>query len=406
MSSNTTIRPENGLKWSPLYFLAALGAGGMVVTFFMYLLFWVPHPAQPIPVYEDWIAAFSQGTALSQFMTGLAITGIALFTLLHLALLVWNLGQYRIWKNQDAQKKIHGSNAHTQLLALPLTLAMTINAGFISGALFVPGLWNYVEFLFPLAMSGFVMLGIWALRLYLSFFSHTVSKNNFNKSANNSLAQLMPGFAFAMISVGMAAPAAMSHDKVTVAVSIFLASLFVVPALFVTVVKLIIGIGHMLEHGANKSALPTLWVGVPILTTLSIAAMRIDHGLVHTLQLGEGGQAPFLFLGLVLVAQIFLILLGGAVMRKMHYFKSVWKGEEKTPVVFAMICPGVALSTSLFFFINKGLVSASIIEKFGVAFWSLTSVALVVQLITAIALIGLIKQQILVKKPEPEMLPA
>jgi len=93
MSSNTTIRPENGLKWSPLYFLAALGAGGMVVTFFMYLLFWVPHPAQPIPVYEDWLIAFSQGTALSQFMTGLAITGIALFTLLHLVLLIWNLGQ-------------------------------------------------------------------------------------------------------------------------------------------------------------------------------------------------------------------------------------------------------------------------------------------------------------------------
>ena len=26
-------------NWSPLHFLAALGAGGMVVTFFMFLLF-------------------------------------------------------------------------------------------------------------------------------------------------------------------------------------------------------------------------------------------------------------------------------------------------------------------------------------------------------------------------------
>lgn len=393
-------------NWSPLYFLAALGAGGMVVTFFMYLLFWIPHPKHPIPVYEDWISIFMQGSLLSQVMIGIAISGIVLFTVLHVVLLVWSLSHYKAWKANGGLETILGSNAHTQLLAVPLTLAMSINAGFIFGALFVPGLWNYVEYLFPLAISGFVMLGIWAMRMYLSFFSHTVSRKGFNTSANNSLAQLMPGFAFAMISVGLAAPAAMSHDKITVASSIFLSSLFMVPALFVTAVKLVIGIAHMLEHGANKSALPTLWVGVPILTTLSIAAMRIDHGLIHTLHLGENTGAPFLFLGLVLVAQIFLILLGGAVMSKMNYFQSVWKGEEKTPVVFAMICPGVAFSTSQFFFINKGLVAAGIIEKFGVAFWSLTGFALLVQLVTAVALIGLIKQQIMVHKQEPEMLPA
>ena len=33
--------------YSPLYFLASLGAGGLAVTFFMYLMFWVPHPGQP-----------------------------------------------------------------------------------------------------------------------------------------------------------------------------------------------------------------------------------------------------------------------------------------------------------------------------------------------------------------------
>jgi hypothetical protein len=392
--------------WSPLYFLAALGAGGMIVTFFMYLLFWVPHPGNPIPVYEDWVAAFVQGGQSSQVMIFAALSGVILFTILHISLLVWNLYQYKKWKASGEHAKVQGYNSHTQLLAIPLTLAMTVNAGFITGALFVPGLWSYVEVLFPLAMSAFVMLGIWAMRLYLSFFSHTVSNNSFNKSANNSLAQLMPGFAFAMISVGLAAPAAMSHDKVTVASSIFLSSLFMIPALFVTLVKLVIGIGHMLEHGANKSALPTLWVGVPILTTLSIAVLRIDHGMVHTLHISESSDTPFLFLSMVLVAQIFLILLGGAVMVKMNYFRSLWKGEEKTPVVFAIICPGVAFSTSQFFFINKGLVAAGLIEKFGVTFWTFSGFAIVVQMITGLVLIGLIMQQIIVKKPEPVLLPA
>lgn len=41
----------------PTYFLASLGAGGLSVTFFMYLMFWVPHPGRPVPVFEDILAA-------------------------------------------------------------------------------------------------------------------------------------------------------------------------------------------------------------------------------------------------------------------------------------------------------------------------------------------------------------
>lgn len=32
------------VDYRPLYFLASLGAGGMAVSFFMYLMFLVPHP--------------------------------------------------------------------------------------------------------------------------------------------------------------------------------------------------------------------------------------------------------------------------------------------------------------------------------------------------------------------------
>jgi len=35
-------------EYHPLYFLAALGAGGLTVSFFLYFLFLVPHPATPM----------------------------------------------------------------------------------------------------------------------------------------------------------------------------------------------------------------------------------------------------------------------------------------------------------------------------------------------------------------------
>lgn len=392
---------KNISSWSPLYFLAALGAGGMIVTFFMYLLFWIPHPGQPIPVYQDWVNAFLAGTTANQLMIGIALSGVVLFAALHIVLLMWNLSHYSRWKSAGEMQKIIGTNAHTQLLAIPLTLAMSINAAFILGALFVPGLWSYVEWLFPLALSGFTVLGIWALRMYLTFFSHSVSANTFNKASNNSLAQLLPGFAFAMISVGLVAPAAMSHNTTTVAVSLFLAAVFLVPALFISLVKMVIGVGHMLEHGVNKTTLPTLWVGVPILTTLSIASLRIDHGLAHTLGLADANDNPLMFLSMVLTTQAFLVMLGYAVMKRMNYFKSLWRGEEKTPVVYALICPGVALSVSLHFFINKGLVAAGLLTKFGATYWIMSSGAIAIQLLTAVVLFKLIRQLIVVPGTEP-----
>ena len=390
--------------WSPLYFLAALGAGGMIVTFFMYLLFWIPHPGQPIPVYQDWVNAFVTGSTMDQVMIAIALSGVILFAVFHLLLLIWNLSHFRRWKASGEMQKLEGTNAHTQLLAIPLTLAMSINAGFILGALFVPGLWDRVEMMFPIALTGFTVLGIWAMRMYLTFFSHTVSENSFNKAANNSLAQLLPGFAFAMISVGLVAPAAMSHNTTTVAVSLFLAAVFLVPAIFISLVKMVIGIGHMLEHGVNKTTLPTLWVGIPILTTLSIAALRIDHGLAHTLGLADANDSPLMFLSLVLTTQAFLVMLGYAVMKRMAYFQSLWNGEEKTPVVYALICPGVALSVSLHFFINKGLVAAGLLTKFGTAYWMMSGVAIAIQLLTAIVLIKLIRQLIVVPRAQAPVL--
>ena len=57
------------------------------------------------------------------------------------------------------------------------------------------------------------------------------------------------------------------------------------------------------------------------------------------------------------------------------------------------------------FFINKGLVTADLIEKFGIVYWSFTSMAIMVQIFTGITLFRLIQQLIgfTAKKPESNM---
>ena len=81
--------------YSPLYFLASLGAGGLTVTFFMYLLFWVPHPGQPVPVFEDIMAAFSTGGPAMRVAIVVAMIGIAAMAFLNVKSLLWNVAALR-----------------------------------------------------------------------------------------------------------------------------------------------------------------------------------------------------------------------------------------------------------------------------------------------------------------------
>lgn len=373
--------------YSPLYFLAALGAGGLSVSFFLMLMFWIPHPGQPIPVFEDWVLAFQSGSMGTQIAIIVALTGVAFFVFNHVRLLVINYRLLGEFKKTSEYQEFVKSPLQTQELAAPLATAMTVNAGFIVGALFVPNLWSVVEYLFPLAMIAFLAIGVWSIRLYARLYSHAMS-GHINIGGTPSFAQVLPAFTFAMVSVGLAAPAAMSHTPWVVGVSLAFSTFFAVAAIIIAVLKTAMALSHMLTKGVEESALPTLWIWVPILTVLAITFMRQDHGVSHTLELGVAGQwlTPLL---IVVSAQVFVLLLGAFAMHNHQYLQKVWRGDVKGAPVFALICPGVALSVSLHFLINKGFVAAGLVSKFGIAYGVLNVLPLAVMIVTIIVFMRL-----------------
>lgn len=366
--------------YSPLYFLAALGAGGLSVTFFLMLMFWIPHPGQPIPVFEDWVLAFQTGDLATQALIIVALSGVAFFVVQHVRLLVLNyrlMAEYR--KTSDYQAFLN-SPQQTQELAMPLATAMTVNAALIVGALFVPKLWSIVEYLFPLAMVAFFALGVWAVRLYARTF-HQATQGQVNLGGAASFAQVLPAFTFSMVAVGLAAPAALSNTPWVVALSLTLSTFFAVSAIVIAVIKTSIALSKMLSEGLDESALPTLWIWVPVLTVLSITFMRQDHGVTHTLGLASTGDwlMPLL---LVVSAQLFVIVFGAIAMQTHAYLPRVWRGEVQNAPVFSLICPGVALSVSLQFLINKGFVAAGVVTKFSATYWILSAIPVVLAVMT------------------------
>jgi hypothetical protein len=80
-------------------------------------------------------------------------------------------------------------------------------------------------------------------------------------------------------------------------------------------------------------------------------------------------------------------------------------GPKTSPGSYALVCPGVALSVMLHFFVNKGLVAAGVIDKFSVAFWAVTAIALISQALM-VWLVFRLNRQHFGKPSEPVAVPA
>lgn len=357
-------------NYSPIYFLSALGAGGLSVSFFIYLTFLVPHKGVPMATFDFVFPALLAGNLLSLLIV-IAIAFVIIFAVLHFKLLLWNIKQYKLFKETSGYEVLKSTNAEVTLMTLPLTFAMTINVLFVLGALFVPKLWTVVEFMFPFALIGFIVTGYFAISFFIAYFSRLLKNGDFDFTKNNSLAQMISVFAFSMISVGFAAPGAMSHNIIINAIGIFGAVLFGSLAVLFLIVKFILGFKNMLEYGVSEEASPSLWIIIPILTLIGISAIRIAFSLEHNFDLNLSQGFIFVLTSSIVSLQILFGLLGYKIMKIMNYFDNYVDGENKSPVSFALICPGVAFMVFGMFFINFGLVSNGIVAKYSFSYFLL-----------------------------------
>jgi hypothetical protein len=407
------VNPKKNLgeNYTPIYFLAALGNGGMAVAFFIYLNFMVPHPKTPIITF-DGLMEFMAGASLPiQALIVFAMTGILYFAIRHYRLLIWNLQEYAIYRKTEAYQKLRQSNNESKLIGLPLTLAMAVNMTFAAGAAFTPGLWNIVEYLFPVAMLAFLAVGIMALRTFVGFFSRILANPEFDCTYNNSLAQLKAILTFGLVGVGFAAPAAMSVTKATVTVSIIGGLFFLSVAVLLGLVWMILGFRSMLEHGINKESAVSLWIPLPILTVLGVGIIRVLRGMsfifhvpadavnVVAMRSQFYGEGIFIWTIIVLTMQILFAVLGYAVMKRVGYFETYVYGPKRSVDSYALICPGTALFVFGMFFVHLGLVRGGMLEKFSLPYFILLAPLVLSQLYAIWTMLHLDER---ILRPEPQ----
>jgi hypothetical protein len=384
----TTPRCHADTAYSPTYFLAALGNGGLAVSFFIYLMFLLPHPQTPIPTFDTVAAALGRGDAVSALVL-LALAGVVWFSIRHVWLMVWNVNACRAARTGPAGRCAPQGPAEVSMMAAPLAGAMTINVMLILGALFVPGLWSVVEVLFPAALVGYAVMGVLALRILTRYLARMLVEGGYRGAETAGFGQLIATFALVMVAVGFAAPAAMSREPVTVLVGFLGSVFFLSAAAALGLAWLVMGLRDIKEHGIAPEAAPSLWIVIPILTVGGIALVRLSHGM-HVLwpdSVSHGAWLPTM--AVILSVQILFGLLGWTVMRRLNYFRDHLGGARLSAGSYALICPGVALMVFGMFFLHLGLVKGGLIDRYGPVHIALIAPLAFVQIKTILTTIRL-----------------
>lgn len=368
--------------YNPLYFLASLGAGGIAVTFFMYPMFMIQHSDTPLVTFKHLYPILTGDNLVMGGLLVLDLVAVLFFSFLHFRLLLWNFSELKCFRKSASCTELKKSNAEVSLMVIPLTLAMSINVAFILGALFIPGLWQFVEYLFPFALLGFFAVGIQALRILGTYFTRLFTAGDFDFASNNNLSQMIAIFALAMISVGLAAPGAMSQHIQINAIGIFLSIFFLSLAMVLAIVKLVLGFQSILTHGISEKASPSLWILIPILTLFGITIIRLTMGLHHGFEAHLSKPSLFVLTSVILSLQIMIGLIGYKVMGELGYFRDYISGSKGDAGTFALICPGVALFVFGTFFLTFGLVKNGLVEHLSPAYFIILAPFILVQIKT------------------------
>jgi len=342
-------------KYSPMYHLGALGSGGLAISFFLYLNFLLPHESGIISFDQLW-PVLSGEPSMRALWISLCLIVVFALSAMHIALMIWNTREFTLFKKTEAYRNLRNSSAEISLMVVPLTMAMTVNVLFVNGSLLVPGLWEVIEYLFPMAMIAFVAIGIYALRILGDYFVRMLLHKGYSFEQNNSLAPMVSIFALSMIAVGLAAPAAMSHVREVVAIAIAMSSFFATSAALLMIVMLVIGFHTMLTHGIRPEAAPSLWLMIPITTLLGITFMRTSHGMGEAFGGHTSSGEIFIVLMAIFSVQLIFGMIGFTVMKRLNYFKDFIYGEKIHATTYALVCPGVALPVFGLFVVKFGLM--------------------------------------------------
>eukprot|EP01028_Stygiella_incarcerata_P012671 TRINITY_DN80206_c0_g1_i1.p1 TRINITY_DN80206_c0_g1~~TRINITY_DN80206_c0_g1_i1.p1 ORF type:complete len:501 (+),score=122.81 TRINITY_DN80206_c0_g1_i1:90-1592(+) len=388
---------KEGKGYNPVFFLAAVGNGGIAMAFYVYLFF-LMEPKRTLQEggyfligYDDIDNYMDHDQA---WLVVLCLIAFLFFSLRHYILLLSNIKEYFAWRKTPEYQHFQNSNHYIMNAAFPSAVAMSVIVGFVIVVIFGKGLTDDrnddgIEAVLIVTTSLFSLIGLWGLYILIDFFTSRLVKGNFDCGKNNSLGSMISVFCLALVATGLGGPASISKRDETAIFALTMSLLFVVMAMTMFNVQLVLGFRSMLENGLEPKAAASLLIVVPIMTVTGIAIIRALWAVQNWFMVPFNFGFGFIILTVFLGVSILFLLIGMTAMGRCCYVKLFVGGPICAPGSYAMVCPGVGITVLYTFWLNFGLVYPGIVTKFGTFHWLMMTPAFVVHLITIVVILRL-----------------
>lgn len=322
--------------FSPLVFLASLGAGGIAIMPFVLMQYTIEHGAGLITRSQLWAKGFTGITAGYYYSLE---TIMIFFTILHIVLTVIFAKKLFSWMKTTQFSDLMNNPLKNSAILVPLiSILMTMNVFIGSIRYFIPVISDNFQSLFLPATIAWTILFVFIIGLEIKLLG-TSFKQGFDIDKIN-FGWLLHPFLLGMLSVVGTGLAAMAEDAAIANAAAFMTMISGSMGFFLLVVKLVmIFKSHFAAKGLpEKQFLPSFLIVVPNITLYAISAFRFGHFLEHHHGFHLGAYF-YIIMGVAFAFEIWYLLFGLYLLRdyfKQHHFNDFYVTQ------WGFICPLVA----------------------------------------------------------------
>ena len=322
--------------FSPLVFLASLGAGGIAVMPFVLMQYILEHGSGLITRSQLWAKGFTGITA--GYYYSLEVIMI-LFTILHFILTIWFTIKLVKWmKTNKFSELINNPLKNTAILTPLISILMTMNLFIGPIRYFIPALSGNFQSLFMPAMIFWSLIFMYVLFIEIKLLGISF-KNGFDITKIN-FGWLLHPFLLGMLTTVGTGIAAMSQNASIANTAAFMTLISGSMGIFLLLVKMIVLFKSHFEATElpENQFLPSFLIVIPNITLFAISAFRLGHFLEHHHGFHLGAYF-YLVIGLSFAFEIWYMLFGLSLLKdyfKKHHFNKFYVTQ------WGFICPLVA----------------------------------------------------------------
>ncbi|MBT4287234.1 MAG: hypothetical protein HOD92_07825, partial [Deltaproteobacteria bacterium] len=341
--------------FSPLVFLASLGAGGIAVIPFSFLQYTF-HTGKGLITFShinhDLLPMMQQLLFYSLYAV------MIIFTLIHLVMTVQNFKGLIQWvKTDEYNKFIEDPLKNAGILAPFISITMTMNLFIGPIRFFVPWMASNLQLMMLPALLTLAIIWVLLLRTEIRLLKLSFTKSfDVNKI---SFGWLLHPFALGMVTVTLSGVAAMSKNADIAHTAAAMTMISGSMAFFLLIVKMVsVFQSHFAAPGLpEKQFLPSFLIAIPNITLLAIAGFRLSHYL-HVQFNFHTEILSFAIITFSFAFQTWYLMFGLALLK--DYFKKHFFKKEFYVSQWGLICPFVAYAV-LGSFVYKVFVPSSIV---------------------------------------------